>query len=191
MSVHRLNVCVFCGANSGKNSEILNQAEEFARGLARLGFGLVYGGASIGVMGLLADTVLKNGGNVTGVIPDALFEKEVAHSGVQDLRVVRTMHERKKLMYDLSEVFVTLPGGLGTLDELFEVLTWSQIGVHKKNIYLLNVSGFFDGLLSYLDSAVSAGFIKPEHREYLRVYKSVPDLLENIAATLGRQTLID
>jgi len=186
-----MNVCVFCGSNAGKVPLIQQESEILAKGLVQLNLGLVYGGASVGVMGLIADTVLKNGGAVTGVIPDALFEKEVAHTGVQDLRVVRSMHERKKLMYDLSEVFVTLPGGFGTLDELFEVLTWCQIGVHKKEIFLLNVGGFYDGLLAHLDSAVSAGFIRAEHRSYLRVVSSASELLENIAAIVERKALID
>ena len=191
MSVHRLNVCVFCGSNAGSSPLILGEAEKLAQGISKMNLGLVYGGASVGLMGAIADTVLKKGGYVTGVIPNALFEKEVAHKGVQDLRIVETMHERKKLMYDLSEFFIALPGGFGTLDELFEVLTWSQIGVHSKKIYLLNSDGFYDGLLSHLDSAVSAGFIKSEHRSYLRVFREPAALLAEIADLVGRKSLID
>lgn len=179
-NVHRYNVCVFCGSHPGNLPGVAREAQHLAEGLCKRQFGLVYGGAHVGIMGLMADTVLKNGGHVTGVIPKTLVDKEVAHHGIQDLRIVGSMHERKQAMYDLSGAFVVLPGGFGTLDELFEVLTWIQIGLHKKPVYLLNVDGFFDHLLTYLDSAVSAGFIKPEHRSQLKSYPTAQAVLDHL-----------
>ncbi|MBI4206704.1 MAG: TIGR00730 family Rossman fold protein [Betaproteobacteria bacterium] len=163
------SVCVFCGSNVGK-SEIYAQA---ARGLARAivgeGLKLVYGGGNIGLMGVLAEAALAAGGHVTGVTPRSLLEKEVVHTGLTDLRVVESMHERKALMAELSDAFIALPGGLGTLEETFEILTWAQLGFHRKPCGVLNVAGFYDKLGAFLDYAVDERFIKPEHRAMLLV----------------------
>lgn len=162
-------VCVFCGSSPGSHAEYGVAAGRLGRALAEEGIGLVYGGASVGLMGRLADTVLAAGGEVIGVIPRALVEQEVAHHGLVDLRVVGSMHERKALMADLADGFVALPGGLGTLDELFEILTWAQLGLHSKPIGLLDVRGYFAPLLAFLDGAVAARFIAPAHRAMLHV----------------------
>lgn len=163
------SVCVFCGSNVGQ-SEIYAQA---ARGLARAivgeGLKLVYGGGNIGLMGVLAEAALAAGGHVTGVTPRSLLEKEVVHTGLTDLRVVNSMHERKALMAELSDAFIALPGGLGTLEETFEILTWAQLGFHRKPCGVLNVAGFYDKLGAFLDHAVDERFIKPEHRAMLLV----------------------
>jgi uncharacterized protein (TIGR00730 family) len=158
-------VCVFCGSNAGIRSEYGIAAQELATVLARRGLGLVYGGGKVGLMGLLADSMLEVGGEVIGVIPQSLVAKEVAHHGVSELRVVDTMHQRKALMNDLSDAFIALPGGFGTLEEFFEILTWSQLGIHGKPSGLLNVSGYYDSLLAMLDHAVGERFLRPAHRE--------------------------
>jgi len=158
-------VCVFCGSNAGIRPEYGIAARELATVLARRGLGLVYGGGKVGLMGTLADSMLEAGGEVIGVIPQSLVAKEVAHRGVSELRIVDTMHQRKALMNDLSDAFIALPGGFGTLEEFFEILTWSQLGIHGKPSGLLNVSGYYDGLLAMLDHAVSEGFLRPAFRE--------------------------
>jgi uncharacterized protein (TIGR00730 family) len=158
-------VCVFCGSNAGIRSEYGIAAQELATVLARRGLGLVYGGGKVGLMGMLADSMLEVGGEVIGVIPQSLVAKEVAHHDVTELRVVDTMHQRKALMNDLSDAFIALPGGFGTLEEFFEILTWSQLGIHGKPSGLLNVSGYYDSLLAMLDHAVSERFLRPAHRE--------------------------
>ena len=158
-------VCVFCGSNAGIRPEYGIAAQGLASVLARRGLGLVYGGGNVGLMGLLADSMLEAGGEVIGVIPQTLVAKEVAHRGVTALRIVDTMHQRKALMNELSDAFIALPGGFGTLDEFFEILTWSQLGIHGKPSGLLNVSGFYDSLLAMLDHAVNERFLRPAHRE--------------------------
>lgn len=160
-------VCVFCGSSEGRDPVYRNAAQAFGKALARRGLGLVYGGGSVGLMGVIADTVLAAGGEVTGIIPDSLATREIRHDGLTALHVVPTMHARKAKMAELSEAFVALPGGYGTLEELFEVVTWAQLGLHGKPIALLNVGGYFDGLLGCIDSAVAEGFIRPEHRRLL------------------------
>ncbi len=161
----RLNaVCVFCGSSPGARSSYAVAARALGHALVSGGHRLVYGGASVGLMGILADTVLAAGGEVTGVIPRDLMERDVAHSGLVDLRVTESMHERKALIADLADGFVALPGGLGTLEELAEVLTWSQLGLHHKPCGLLDVGGFFASLLAFLDHAVTERFLRPEHR---------------------------
>ncbi|MBX3024033.1 TIGR00730 family Rossman fold protein [bacterium] len=162
-------VCVFCGSSPGNSPEFARAAERLGRALAEAGIGLVYGGASVGLMGRLADSALAAGGEVVGVIPRALVDREVAHHGLADLRVVGSMHERKALMADLADGFVALPGGLGTLDELFEILTWAQLALHAKPVGLLDVDGYFAPLLAFLDSAVAARFLAPAHRAMLLV----------------------
>ena len=172
------NVCVFCGSNMGSGDLYKKEATDLAAGLVKLGYGLVYGGASVGIMGSLADSVLTAGGRVHGVIPQALVDKEVAHRGLSELRVVKTMHERKKIMFDLSDVFLTFPGGFGTLDETFEIITWKQIGLHQKPLVLLDLHGFYTPLIEFLDKAVLAGFIKEEHRKLFLTASSIAEALK-------------
>jgi uncharacterized protein (TIGR00730 family) len=170
-------VCVYCGSSSGRRPEYSYAARSLAKALTLRGIGLVYGGASVGIMGEIADAVLAGGGEVIGVIPQALVDKEVAHNGLTELKVVGSMHERKQVMMDLSDGFIALPGGLGTQEELFEVLTWSQLGFHKKPCGLLNVEGYYDKLCSFLDHAVDEQFVKTHHREMLLVDDSPEKLL--------------
>ena len=162
-----MRLCIFCGSSPGARPDYAAATEELARLLAQRGIGIVYGGASVGLMGLLADTALEAGGEVIGVIPAALQKKEIGHTGLTHLEVVRSMHERKALMAELSNGFVALPGGSGTLEELFEVFTWSQLGLHRKACALLNVAGYYDGLTSFLDHAVDERFLRAEHRAML------------------------
>ena len=176
------DVCVFAGSSAGVRPEYLAAATDLGRVLAARGIGLVYGGARVGLMGAVADAVLTGGGAVTGVIPRALVEKEVAHSGLTELRVVTTMHERKALMADLSDAFVALPGGWGTLDEMFEILTWAQLGLHRKPCGLLNVQGYFDRLLAFLDHTVEQGFVRREHGALLAVSDGPSTLLDTLRA---------
>ena len=175
-------VCVFAGSSSGTRADYADAAAQLGRTLAARGTGLVYGGARVGLMGTLADAVLANGGHVTGVIPSALVEKEVAHNGLTDLRVVGSMHERKALMADLSDAFIALPGGWGTLDEMFEILTWAQLGLHRKPCGLLNVRGYFDRLLSFLDHSMEQGFVRREYGSLLSVAETPEALLDLMAA---------
>jgi len=172
------SICVFCGGNPGKSPRYVQEATVLGRRLAELNIRLVYGGASLGVMGAVADAVLAAGGKVLGIIPQSLFDKEVAHRGLTELRVVGSMHERKKMMFDNSDGFLTLPGGFGTLDETFEMLTWIQIGLHKKPIVLLNTDGFYDPLLSFIDHAVNAGFVRPEHRKIVTASQDIDTALQ-------------
>jgi uncharacterized protein (TIGR00730 family) len=166
-SLPRVRLCIFCGSSPGARPDYAEATAELARLLAQRGIGVVYGGASVGLMGLLADTALDAGGEVIGVIPAALEAKEIAHPGLTDLHVVGSMHERKALMAELSDGFVALPGGSGTLEELFEVFTWSQLGLHRKACALLNVAGYYDGLQTFLDHAVNERFLRAEHRAML------------------------
>jgi len=167
MSERKSSVAVFCGANVGARPAYREAAERLGVELARQGRRLVYGGGDVGLMGAIADAALAEGGHVIGVIPQHLVDREVAHRGVTELRVVGSMHERKALMAELADAFVALPGGLGTLEELFEVWTWGQLGLHRKPYGLLNVEGFFDPLLRFLDDAVTEGFVRAEHRALL------------------------
>ena len=171
-------VCVFAGSNNGGQAEYLAAAQELGRALVQRHVGLVYGGARVGLMGALADAVLAARGHVTGVIPKALVAKEVAHEGLSDLRVVGSMHERKRIMTDLADGFVALPGGWGTLEEFFEVLTWAQLGLHQKPCGLLNVRGFFDGLLSFIDHSIDERFVRRENRAMVIVSSTPSDLLK-------------
>lgn len=176
-----MRLCVFCGSSSGSKAIYLEMATRLGKALADAGIGLVYGGASVGLMGAVADAALANGGEVIGIIPQALQEKEIAHKGLTDLRVVGSMHERKALMAELSDGFIAMPGGIGTLEELFEVWTWAQLGYHTKPCALLNVDGFYDGLATFLDSLVEQAFVKPNHREMLIVEEQVKSLLAAIS----------
>ncbi len=171
-------ICVFCGSSPGRSPAYTEAAVELGQTLVARGLGLVYGGASVGLMGKLADTVLQAGGEVIGVIPDTLLRYEVTHEGLPDLRVVRSMAERKTLMAELSDGFISLPGGTGTLDEMFEMLTWSQLGDHDKPSGLLDVEGFYSHLIAFLDHAVEERFLRPEHRAMLIVETSANALLD-------------
>jgi uncharacterized protein (TIGR00730 family) len=171
-------ICVFCGSSPGRSPAYAQAAVELGQTLVARGLGLVYGGASVGLMGKLADTVLQAGGEVIGVIPDTLIRYEVAHRGLPDLRVVRSMAERKTLMAELSDGFISLPGGTGTLDEMTEMLTWSQLGEHDKPSGLLDVDGFYSNLIAFLDHAVEERFLRPEHRAMLIVETSAKALLD-------------
>ena len=179
--VHPLRrVCVFCGSNRGASPLYVAAAEATGRELVRRGLGLVYGGGNIGLMGALADAVLQAGGHVTGVIPEALMAKEVGHRGLPDLRVVQTMHERKALMAELADGFIALPGGFGTFDEMFEILTWAQLGLHAKPCGFLNVNGFYDPLLAFLDHAVAEKFLRASHRSLIIVEPEIGALLDRM-----------
>jgi uncharacterized protein (TIGR00730 family) len=171
-------ICVFCGSSPGRSPAFAQAAVELGQIIVARGLGLVYGGASVGLMGKLADTVLQAGGEVIGVIPDTLIRYEVAHRGLPDLRVVRSMAERKTLMAELSDGFISLPGGTGTLDEMTEMLTWSQLGEHDKPSGLLDVDGFYSNLIAFLDHAVEERFLRPEHRAMLIVETSANALLD-------------
>lgn len=159
-----MRVAVFCGSSMGRSARYMAAAADFGRALAGAGVGIVYGGASVGLMGVLADAALAAGGEVIGVIPGGLFAAEVPHQGLSRLEVVGSMHERKALMADLADAFAALPGGLGTLDELFEILTWWQLGLHTKPVVLVDVDGFWDSLTALLDGLIVAGFVPPAAR---------------------------
>lgn len=180
MSARLRSVCVFCGSSAGRDPAYAAAARELGTRLAAEGRTLVYGGGRVGLMGVLADAALAGGGHVIGVIPEALAAREVAHRGLGELRVVPSMHTRKALMADLAEAFVALPGGFGTLDELFEIVTWAQLGIHAKPIGLLDVKGYFDPLLAFAERAVADAFVRPEHRGLLVVDTDVGRLLERL-----------
>ncbi|MET0291028.1 MAG: TIGR00730 family Rossman fold protein [Steroidobacteraceae bacterium] len=174
-------LCVFCGSSAGANPAYLAAARALGEAIAARGIGLVYGGASVGLMGTVADAAVAAGGEVIGVIPRSLETREIAHRGLTELRVVSSMHERKAQMADLSDGFVALPGGIGTLEELFEVWTWSQLGLHAKPVALLNVAGYYDALLTFLDRTVTEAFVRPETRRILLTDTAPAPLLEAVA----------
>lgn len=173
-------LCVYCGSSPGRQSVYTESAQALAAELVNNDIGLVYGGASIGIMGAIADAVLAGGGQVTGIIPRSIAEKEVAHSGLTELKVVESMHERKQAMADIADGFIALPGGLGTIEELFEMLTWAQLGFHTKPIALFNVAGYFDHLLSFLNHAVDEQFVKSEHHSLLLVEDSPGKIIKSM-----------
>jgi uncharacterized protein (TIGR00730 family) len=175
-------VCVFCGSNVGARPDYTQAARGIGALLAARGIGLVYGGGNIGLMGVMADAALEAGGEVIGVIPQSLVAREVAHHGLTELRVVQTMHERKAMMNALSDAFVAMPGGFGTLDEFFEVLTWSQLGYHGKPCGLLDVADYFRDLLAMLDRAVLEKFLRPAHRALVMADEDPARLLQRMAA---------
>ncbi len=174
-------VLVFCGSSPGSRPEYTAAGAELGSLLAERGIAVVYGGASTGMMGVVADAALERGGEVIGVIPRLLLDKEIGHTGLSDLRIVETMHERKALMAELSDAVVTLPGGAGTMDELFEMFTWSHLGLHRKPIGLLNVLGYWDGLLSFLDHMVEERFLWAAQRDSLLVESSPGELIDRCA----------
>lgn len=171
-------ICVYCGSNPGGRETYVTEARKLARVLADEGIGIVYGGASKGLMGVLADEMLAAGGNITGVIPRALQDREIAHSGLTELHVVNSMHERKALMAELADGFVALPGGFGTLEEIIEMLTWAQLRLHTKPCALYNVRGYFEGLLAFLAHMEAEGFLRPQHRAMLLVADDPATLVE-------------
>jgi uncharacterized protein (TIGR00730 family) len=171
-------VCVFCGSKTGNRPAYADAAREMAKAIVRRGLGLVYGAGHIGLMGVLADAALQAGGEVIGVIPQALVDKELAHAGLTQMHVVGSMHERKSRMADLSDAFIALPGAYGTADEFFEILTWAQLGLHAKPTGLLNVKGFFDPLFAWLDHAVVEGFLRERHRQLILKANDADSLLD-------------
>ncbi|WP_372422179.1 TIGR00730 family Rossman fold protein [Salinarimonas chemoclinalis] len=175
-------ICVFCGSNPGNDPAYRAAAVSLGETLAARGIGLVYGGASVGLMAVVADTVLARGGEVVGVIPQMLVDKEIAHRGLAELHVVESMHARKSRMADLSDGFVALPGGVGTLEELFEIWTWAQLGTHAKPVGLLDVAGFYDLLGRFLDHVVAQGFMREAHRGMLLRAEEPGALLDAFAA---------
>ncbi|HEX9187660.1 MAG TPA: TIGR00730 family Rossman fold protein [Vicinamibacteria bacterium] len=175
-------VCVFCGSSPGRDPRYAAAAAALGRALATRGLGLVFGGGSVGLMGVLADHALAAGGRVTGVIPHGLAARELAHRGVEDTRVVPTMHARKALMAELADGFVALPGGIGTFEELFEILTWGQLGIHRKPVGVLNVAGYYDPLEALLDHAVAEGFVSAVNRRLVIVDSEGERLLDRLAS---------
>lgn len=174
------SVCVFCGSSVGDDEIFANEARRLGAALAQSGLALVYGGGSVGLMGLIADAVLAAGGHVIGVIPRLLWEREVGHRGLPDLRIVETMHERKALMAELSDGFIAMPGGIGTFEEFFEVWTWAQLGVHRKPCALLNTAGYYDPMLAMIDTMIRRRFLKPEYREMVLVDSAPAALLSRM-----------
>ncbi len=174
-------LCIFCGSSMGTKTEYADAARALGRLMAARGIGVVYGGASVGLMGAVADAALEAGGEVIGVIPRVLWEREVGHTGLTDLHVVDSMHERKALMAELSDGFIALPGGIGTFEELFEVWTWAYLGLHRKPVALLDTAGFYAPLTTFIESAAQAGFIKPAQRDGLLVDSDPAALLDRIA----------
>ncbi len=176
------NVCVYCGSSSGRRKDYAEAAAALAERLVKHNMNLVYGGASVGIMGEIADAVLDAGGQVIGVMPRALVEKEVQHDGLTELLVVDSMHERKLKMAEISDGFIAMPGGLGTLEELFEILTWAQLGFHQKPCALLNVASYYDKLSAFLDHAVDEQFIKPVHSHMLLIENNPEKILQSMLA---------
>lgn len=173
-----MRIAVFCGSSSGRRPEFLQAATVLGQLLAQQGIGIVYGGASVGLMGAVATAARQAGGEVIGVLPQSLMDRELAHTGLSELHIVETMHERKAKMSELADAFLALPGGIGTFEELFEVWTWGVLGYHRKPCALLNVAGFYDGLVSFLDHVVEDEFLKPVYRNMLLVDESPEALLK-------------
>lgn len=172
------SLCVFCGSSTGNNPLFAEKARELGKLFAEHSIDLVYGGASIGVMGALADSVLEHGGNVFGAMPKHLADREVAHTGLTKLFITNSMHERKALMANLSDGFVALPGGFGTLEELFEAITWSQLNMHYKPVMLLNTASFYNPMLEFIQHTIDNGFVRSEHRDILTICDEPEDVIE-------------
>lgn len=170
-------ICVFCGSADGVDSAYVETANELGQRIAGAGMGLVFGGATVGLMGVLAEAALAGKAEVIGVMPEVLMDREIAHRRIARFYVVKTMHERKALMYEHADAFIALPGGYGTLDEFIEIVTWAQLKIHQKPCVLLNVNGYYDGFLAFLDHGVQQGFIKPENRRLIQVAKSAESAL--------------
>ena len=182
------SLCLYCGSSPGANPLYAQAAHDFGGTLARRGIGLVYGGGSVGLMGVAADACLAAGGKVIGVIPQLLMDKEVGHKGLTEMHVVANMHERKAMMTELADGFIALPGGYGTMDELFEALTWLQLGYHAKPVGLLNVNGFYDHLIAFLDHARDERYLRPMHRESLSVDADLDALIDKMRAAEAPDT---
>jgi uncharacterized protein (TIGR00730 family) len=176
------SICVFCGSNAGAQGAYLEAARAVGRGLAQRSVRVIYGGGKVGMMGAVADAARAAGGEVVGVIPQAIFDLEIGHTGLDDLRVVGSMHERKALMAELSDAFIALPGGVGTLEELFEVYTWAQLGIHSKPLGLIDVADYYQPLVAFLDHAVQERFLRAETRTLLAVSDGLDDLLAQLEA---------
>lgn len=174
------HICVFCGSYPGNNPLYMTSARQMGAAIARRGLGLVYGGGHVGLMGAVADGALQAGGRAVGVIPQTLVDKELAHRSLTELRVVTSMHQRKAMMAEIADGFIALPGGFGTLDELFEIITWAQLGFHRKPIGLLNVDNYFDPLLTFINHIAQEGFISPEHRSAVAVADEADALLNTL-----------
>ena len=177
-------MAVYCGSADGANPEFLHAARLLGQALAEAGVGLVYGGAGVGLMGAVADAALARGAQVIGILPAILEGREIAHTGLTQLELVPTMHERKARMHALADAFIALPGGFGTLDEMLEAITWAQLGLHEKPCILLNTAGYWNGLLAFLDSAVAAGFVKPANRDLVRVAASPLEAVKMAAGAI-------
>lgn len=175
-------LAVYCGSATPADPVYIDTARAVGRGLAERGIGVVYGGGKLGLMGAIADSALEAGGEVIGVIPDALVEAEVAHRGLTELHSVRNMHQRKQLFTDLSDGFLTIPGGTGTMDELWEAMSWAQLGYHAKPVGLLNAAGYYDHLIAFVEKMAEVGFLRPQHRELLIVDDTLERLLDKMAA---------
>lgn len=173
-----MNICVYCGSSPGFKSEYVDLAVEFGEMMAKANHRLIYGGSSLGIMGALANSVMKNRGEVVGVIPEGLFKKEVAHRGITKLITVENMHQRKSIMADMADAFIAFPGGFGTLEELFEIITWNQIGIFKKPVTIFNPLGFYDSLLDMINHAVESGFIKPENISIYQVAETLEECIQ-------------
>ena len=174
------NICVYCGSAIGKKTEYVEAAQKLGQELVRRNMGLVFGGSSIGLMGAVADAVLEAGGKVTGIIPRAIWEKEISHEGLTELIVVDTMHQRKAAMAEAADGFIALPGGYGTFEELFEILTWAQLDFHRKPSGLLNICGYYDKLCEFIDNSINEGFVKEVHRQLLIVDSDPSSLLDKM-----------
>ncbi len=175
-------ICVFCGSSGGARPEYADAARRLGTAMARRGIALVYGGGRVGLMGTIADAVMQEGGEVVGIIPHGLVVREAAHETVTDLRVVNSMHERKALMQTLSDAFISMPGGMGTIEETCEMMTWAQLGIHRKPCAVLNIEGYYDPMLTFFDHGVREGFIRPEHRMLLVEGRDPENLLDLLAA---------
>lgn len=182
MSQRPFSVCVYCGSRSGTQPEFAQAAQHCGESIGQRGWNLVYGGGHCGLMGLVADAALKQGSHVVGVIPTRLLEKELAHGGVSELHVVSTMHERKQRMAEHADAFVTLPGGIGTLEEMFETWTWHQLGYHTKPIGLLNTNGYFDDLIRFIERSQTDGFLWPDVQDMLLIDTDIDRLLDRLRA---------
>ncbi len=184
-------VCVYCAASPGVSALYRDAAAEVGRLLGERGVRVVYGGGRVGLMGLVADAALAAGGPVTGIIPRALLEREVAHATLSRLHVVETMHERKEMMAALSDAFIVLPGGLGTLDEMFEIITWRHLGLIRRPIVIVNLAGYWDAIFALLDGGVAAGFVRPDYRTLFRVVTSVDAILPALVAQMHDDALVE
>jgi uncharacterized protein (TIGR00730 family) len=184
----RGRICVFTGSRTGARSRYVEAARDLGRLLVERGYGLVYGGGNVGLMSVVADAALERSGQVIGVIPELLVDKELAHRGLTELRIVKSMHERKAVMAELSDGFLGLPGGIGTMEEFFEVLSWAQLGLHEKPCGLLNPGGYYRHIIQFLDHAVEEGFLKLEHRSMLIVEQEAEKLLDRFEAFIAART---